>query len=88
MMNFLAIGGWGWGVGSGRGEWQGNPHSPLFLFPCFSQFDDRRVFDVSDRAVVFAEQSQVDHDQFMAVAFIKIYHSPAQHSRSPSRAIA
>src|SRR5215475_9949847 len=51
--------------------------TPYSLLPCFSQFDDRRVFDVSYRAVIFAEQSQVDHDQLVATALVKIDHSPA-----------
>src|SRR5262245_18245935 len=80
MMNFLDISGWGmgngeWGMGSDRKI--PTPHS-LLPTPRFPQFDNRRVFDVGDGAVIFAEQPQVDHDKFVAMALIKIDHSPAQ----------
>src|SRR5262245_48402155 len=51
--------------------------TPYSLLPCFTQFDYRRVFDVGDGAVIFAEQSQVDCDQLVATALVKIDHSPA-----------
>src|SRR5262245_29058409 len=51
-----------------------SPSLPLSL----PQFDNRRVFDVGDGAVIFAEQPQVDHDKFVATALVKIDHSPAQ----------
>src|SRR6266545_4690964 len=94
MMNFLAISGWEWERGSegaGEREMRRNsfcprarspalslPRSPALSLLRFPQFDYRRVFDVGDGAVIFAEQSQVDHDQFVATAFVKIDHSPAQ----------
>src|SRR5215475_3713708 len=74
MMNFLAIG--EWGVGSGEWGVGGDRKTP-FPTPYFPQFDYRRVFDVGDGAVIFAEQSQVGHDQFVATALVKIDHSPA-----------
>src|SRR5262245_33407286 len=82
MMNFLAIGEWGVGSGEwgmGDGEWWKNtiPHS-LLPAPCFPQFDYRSMFDVGDGAVIFAEQPQVDHDQLVATALVKIDNSPAQ----------
>src|SRR5262249_37025673 len=85
MMNFLVIGWWlgsrEWAVDSGQWESLIYPfptaHCPL---PTASlpQSDDRRVLDVGDGAVIFAEQSQVGHDQFVAAALVKINHSPAQ----------
>src|SRR5262249_10512887 len=85
MMNFLVIGWWlgsrEWAVGSGDLLFTHSPlptaHSLLpTLFP--PQSDDRRVLDVGDGAVIFAEQSQINHDHFVAAALVKINHSPAQ----------
>src|SRR5215471_685942 len=85
MINFLAIVVEEREWGMGNGEWgmgSGDFPSPLpiphSLLLCFSQFDDRRVLDVSERAAVFAEQPQIDHGQFVAAALIKIDHAPAQ----------
>src|SRR5262245_58708801 len=54
-----------------------NDHS-LLPTPPIPKFDDSRMLDVSDGAVIFAEQSQINNDQFVTATFVKIDHSPAQ----------
>src|SRR5215475_468183 len=67
-----------WGIWNGGGDFPLPLPIPHSLLPCFSQFDDRRVLDLSEWAVGFTEQSKINHNQFVAAALVKIDHSPAQ----------